>query len=96
MKHRAKFWVAVALILCLVSSLGASLFQTNFGKIEYHDMTFVTASGHELDALLLVPKNATAEKPAPARTAPRLINMEITSAMLMMPRSPSCLRIVLS
>ena len=66
MKHRAKFWVAAALILCLVSSLGASLFQTNFGKIDYHDMTFVTSSGHELDALLLVPDGATAEAKAPA------------------------------
>ena len=66
MKHRGKFWVAVALILCLVSSLGASLFQTNFGKIEYHDMTFVTASGHELDALLLVPEGATPDAKAPA------------------------------
>ena len=63
---KAKFWLAIALILCLVSSVGASLFQTDFGKIEYHDMTFVTQSGHELDALLLVPQNATAANPAPA------------------------------
>lgn len=66
MKHNAKKWVAIALLLCLVSSIGASLFQTNFGQVDYHDLTFVTASGHELDALLLVPKNATAEAKAPA------------------------------
>jgi dienelactone hydrolase len=42
------------------------IFQTSFGQVEYHDMTFVTASGHELDALLLVPKTATAENKAPA------------------------------
>ncbi len=66
MKRNAKFYLALALVLCLVSSLGASLFQTNFGAVTYHDMTFVTDSGHELDALLLVPENATAENPAPA------------------------------
>ena len=66
MKLSAKKWVVIALILCLVSSVGASVFQTDFGKIDYHDMTFVTDSGHELDALLLIPQNATAENPAPA------------------------------
>ena len=66
MKKNAKFWVAVSLVLCLISSVGASVFQTDFGSVEYHDMTFVTESGHELDALLLVPENATAENPAPA------------------------------
>ena len=66
MKKNARFWVAVALVLCLISSVGASIFQTDFGSITYHDMTFVTESGHELDALLLVPDNATTENPAPA------------------------------
>lgn len=66
MKNKPKFWVAIALILCLVSAIGASVFQTNFGRVEYHDMTFVTASGHELDALLLVPENATPTSKAPA------------------------------
>lgn len=65
MKRNAKFYVALALVLCLISSVGAAVFQTGFGSIEYHDMTFVTASGHRLDALLLVPENATAENPAP-------------------------------
>ena len=63
MKLNAKKWVVIALVLCLVSSVGASLFQTDFGKIDYHDMTFVTDSGHELDALLLIPQNDTAENP---------------------------------
>ncbi len=66
MKKNPKFWVAIALLLCLVSSIGASVFQTSFGRVEYHDMTFVTASGHELDALLLVPENATPTSKAPA------------------------------
>ena len=65
----ASFWVAIALILCLISSLGASMVQTGGGAIKYHDITMVTDSGHELDALLLVPKNATRENPAPAIVA---------------------------
>ena len=68
MKKCAKFWVAVSLLLCLVSSVGAAVFQTNFGKVEYHDMTFVTESGHEMDALLLVPKTATKENPMVQRS----------------------------
>ena len=66
MKLNAKTLVLISLLICLISSLGASLFQTNFGQVEYHDMTFVTASGHEIDALLLVPQNATTDNKAPA------------------------------
>lgn len=66
MKLKVKTLLVISLIVCLISSIGASLFQTNFGQVEYHDMTFVTESGHELDALLLVPKSATADKKAPA------------------------------
>lgn len=62
----AKFWVVVALLLCLISSVGASAVQTGGGSIEYHDVTMVTDSGNELDALLLIPENATVENPAPA------------------------------
>lgn len=65
-KKNAKFWVVIALIICLISSVGASLVQTDGGNITYHDVTMVTDSGHELDALLLVPDSATTENPAPA------------------------------
>ena len=66
MKKNPRFWLVIALVLCLISSVGASIFQTDFGSVVYHDMTFVTESGHKLDALLLVPENATVETPAPA------------------------------
>lgn len=65
-KKSAKFWVAIALVICLISSVGAAIMQTDNGFITYHDMTFVTQSGHELDALLLVPETATVDNPAPA------------------------------
>ena len=67
MKRRTKLFLTISVLVCLLSSIGACLFQTDFGAIEYHDMTFVTESGHELDALLLVPKSATADKKAPAK-----------------------------
>lgn len=66
MKLNAKKLLVISLILCLISSVGSMIFQTSFGQVEYHDMTFVTASGHELDALLLVPKTATVDNKAPA------------------------------
>ena len=66
MKLNAKTLVLISLLICLISSIGASIFQSDFGQVEYHDMTFVTESGHELDALLLVPKTATVDNKAPA------------------------------
>ena len=65
MKKNAKLWVCIALLLCLISSVGASVFQTDFGAVKYHDLTIETDSGHKLDALLLVPRNATDEEKAP-------------------------------
>lgn len=66
MKKTPKFWLIIALVICLVSSIGASVFQTDFGSVTYHDLTIDAASGHKLDALLLVPDTATEENPAPA------------------------------
>lgn len=66
MKKNAKFWLIIALVICLVSSIGASVFQTGFGSIDYQDLTIQTDSGHLLDALLLIPETATSENPAPA------------------------------
>ena len=66
MKSKAKIVFAIALILCLISSIGASLVQTDFGAIEYYDLTIDADSGHKLDALLLVPKTATEDSKAPA------------------------------
>ncbi|MCD8361491.1 MAG: prolyl oligopeptidase family serine peptidase [Lachnospiraceae bacterium] len=65
-KKNARFWVVIALVICLISSVGASIVQTDGGTITYHDITVVTDSGHELDALLLVPDTATVDNPAPA------------------------------
>ena len=66
MKKNARFWLVIALVICLVSSIGAHIFQTDFGSITYYDLKIDAASGHTLDALLLVPENATEANPAPA------------------------------
>ena len=65
-KSRAKFWLCISLILCLVSALGASAVQTNFGKVTIKDMSWESTDGHQLSALLYKPDTATPEHPAPA------------------------------
>lgn len=65
-KLTAKLIVWISLAICLVSFIGASIVQTNFGKTEITELTFEGASGHTMNALLLVPENATPATPAPA------------------------------
>lgn len=64
--RKSAFWLCISLILCLVSAIGASLVQTNLGRVTVKDLQFETASGHEMSALLFIPDNATADNPAPA------------------------------
>ncbi len=68
MKNRKspQFWLTIALVLCVVSILGAHFVQSNGGKITVQDMRWETASGRYMSALLFVPDNVTAENPAPA------------------------------
>ncbi len=65
-KRKASFWLCIALVLCLISAIGASVVQTDFGKVTIKDLRFETESGHQMSALLFVPDNATPENPAPA------------------------------
>ena len=65
-KLSSKMWVLIAILLCLISSFGASKVQTEGGKIRVETINFETASGHMLSAILCIPANATAETPAPA------------------------------
>ena len=66
MKTKARFVLIIALILCIISSVGAHYYQTDFGAVEYYDLTIEADSGHKLDALLLVPETATEDTKAPA------------------------------
>lgn len=65
-KKGSGFWLCLSLIICLISGIGASMIQTNFGKVTIKDLRFETESGHQMSALLLKPDTATAENPAPA------------------------------
>jgi dienelactone hydrolase len=58
--------LAISLVLCLISMIGASLVQTSGGKIEIKDLRWETPSGHLMSALLFIPPNATKGTPAPA------------------------------
>ena len=62
----AKFFLCAALVLCLVSMIGASLIQTQNHKIRIKQMTWETPAGHQISADLWIPQNATAQSPAPA------------------------------
>lgn len=65
-RRTAVFWLCLSLILCLISAAGASLVQSNFGRVTVKDLRFETVSGHQMSALLFIPENATADTPAPA------------------------------
>ena len=44
-KKSAGFWLCISLIICLISCIGASMIQTNFGKVTVKDLRFETESG---------------------------------------------------
>ncbi len=60
----AKFWLAIALCLCLIGSLGAFFVQTDGGAVEVRSQTLETAWG-PLNILIYKPKTATVDTPAP-------------------------------
>ena len=64
--QRNGVWLALSLILCLVSGIGASVVQTAAGSIDVKDLRWETSTGQELSALLFTPDSATADQPAPA------------------------------
>ncbi len=68
-KTSPKFWLTVALILCVVSMIGANFVQTNGGTVTVKDLQWETPSGKSMSALLFVPSNATAKNPAPGIVA---------------------------
>ena len=76
-KTYPRFWLCLSLLICLISCIGASLVQTNFGNVTIKDLRFETESGHQMSALLLVPDTATPENPAPAIIwQPRLVQQQ--------------------
>ena len=64
-KSRAKFWLCIALVLCLISCIGASVVEHS-GGIEIKHLYWESPEGYRLSADLWRPANATKETPAPA------------------------------
>ena len=65
MKKKSKILLAVALCLCLVSSIFASLFQSSLGNVTVKDMNVVLADGKSVNAQVYIPKKATPENKVP-------------------------------
>jgi hypothetical protein len=65
-KKNAKKWLVTALVLCLISMIGASLVQTGGGRIRVKDLRWETTRGYQMSGLLFVPKSVSAENKAPA------------------------------
>lgn len=58
--------LALAIVICLISSVGGSLIKTNFGSVRVEKLKWETPSGHTQAAQLFIPETATPSSPAPA------------------------------
>ncbi|MGI5910406.1 MAG: hypothetical protein ACOX6K_08595, partial [Sphaerochaetaceae bacterium] len=64
-KRNAIRWMIVALALCLLGMIGASLVQSSGGKVAVRDLRWETTHGRTMSGLLFIPKGVSAENPAP-------------------------------
>lgn len=60
-----KVWLAIALVLCLVSAVGASSVQTSNGTVKVENLRIVTQEGVVVTGQVYIPRTATVENPAP-------------------------------
>ncbi|MGN6711234.1 alpha/beta hydrolase family protein [Anaerocolumna jejuensis] len=60
------FMLAIALLICAISALGASLVKSGGGLLTVKQLKWETPSGYMQSAQLFIPKTATKETPAPA------------------------------
>ena len=68
MKHGRKFYarfLAISIILCMISIFGTALIDTNFGSIITKDIKITDSLGHDIGLTIYQPKSATPENPAP-------------------------------
>jgi len=65
-KKSAKFWIVIALVLCLIGSIGASCVQSCGNKVTIKDMSWESPSGFLLSGTLYKPPTASTVAPAPA------------------------------
>ena len=65
MKKSTKIVLAIALCLCLISGIFASLFMTSFNTVKVQDMKVVVDEGYEINAQVYIPKKASEENKLP-------------------------------
>ena len=66
MKKKASIMLVISIALMLLSSIVASLVQTNFGHVTMKHLYWETEEGMGISANLYIPDNATTDAPAPA------------------------------
>lgn len=53
-KRSASFWLCIALVLCLISCIGASLLQTDFGNVQIINLRFQPTMANGFPAICSV------------------------------------------
>lgn len=61
-----KVFLILAVVLMIVSMVGASCIQSSGGRVEVIDVKWVNSYGKAMSGIMLIPENATAATPAPA------------------------------
>ena len=62
-KHR--IILCIALIFCLISSIGASVVQTSFGTVRVEDIDIIAGEGTKIHGQIYIPKKASADNKLP-------------------------------
>lgn len=60
-----KRFFAIAILICLISMIGATAVNTNFGHIEVTDFNIIDSKGTTIACTMYRPENATYDTPAP-------------------------------
>ena len=63
---KCKLALLIAIVMMIVSMVGASLVQSSGGRVNISEVRWINSQGYAMAGLLLVPSTATAEHPAPA------------------------------
>lgn len=65
MKKRTKVILAISLLLCLISGIFASRFQSSFGTVAVEDFNIIVQDGKNINGQIYIPKTASADNKLP-------------------------------
>lgn len=65
MKKTTKTLLVVSLVLCLISGIFASVFQSSFNTVEVEDFNVIVQDGNYVNGQLYIPKDASEENKLP-------------------------------